>query len=207
QQFFLRLSVFRGGWTVEAAEAVCEDPLALDFLAQLRDSSLVLPEESPEANRMRFRMLDSLREYAAEKLHASAPDAQATRRSHAEWVLHYASERLARVRTPDEILALRELESEIENLRAAFAWAQETGETDLGARLSVALGSILHRQGYFAEACRPLDAALERREALAEAQPALYAELLRERSGLHFDMGEWEPAREKAKAALALCNG
>ncbi len=242
QQFFLRLSVFRGGWTAEATEAVCEEPLALDFLAQLRDSSLVSPEETLNG-RMRFRMLESLREYADEKLRAlgavtsGARGAQATRRRHAEWMLHYASERLARVRTPDEVRALRELESEIENVRAAFAWAQEAaagggvdewtnGRPDedpalsssthpfshssilpLFARLSVALGSTLHRQACFAEACGPLDAALERSPALVEAAPALCAELLRERAGLHFDLGEWGPAREKAEAALALCNG
>src|SRR5207244_3504492 len=45
QRFFARLSVFRGGWTLEAAEAVCEEPLALDYLAQLRECSLVLAEE------------------------------------------------------------------------------------------------------------------------------------------------------------------
>ena len=64
QRFFARLSVFRGGWTAEAAEAVCEEPLALDYLAQLRECSLVLAEET-RGGRMRFRMLESLREYAA----------------------------------------------------------------------------------------------------------------------------------------------
>jgi predicted ATPase/DNA-binding SARP family transcriptional activator len=206
QQFFLRLSVFRGGWTVEASEAVCEEPLALDFLAQLRDSSLVLPEESLESDRMRFRMLESLREYTDEKLHASGVALQATRKRHAEWYLHLASERLARIRTPDEISALQQLEIEIDNLRAAFEWAQEEADSELCARLSLALGSTLHRQGYSAEACGPLESALERCTDVAQAQPALYAELLRERAGLYFDMGECGPAREKAEAARALCN-
>ena len=66
QRFFTRLSVFRGGWTAEAAEAVCEEPLALDHLAQLRECSLVLTDDS--GLDMRFRMLETLREYAAERL-------------------------------------------------------------------------------------------------------------------------------------------
>src|SRR5262249_15124560 len=60
QRFFGRLSVFRGGWTVEAAEAICEEPLALDYLEQLRECSLVLSGET-DLN-MRFRMLETLRE-------------------------------------------------------------------------------------------------------------------------------------------------
>src|SRR5262249_4143924 len=53
QRFFARLSVFRGGWTLEAAEAVCEEPQALDYLEQLREWSLVLAEETEQG--MRFR--------------------------------------------------------------------------------------------------------------------------------------------------------
>src|SRR5262249_47748769 len=66
QRFFARLSVFRGGWTAGAAEAVCEEPLAVDYLAQLRDASLILAEERGEE--MRFRMLETVREYAMEQL-------------------------------------------------------------------------------------------------------------------------------------------
>src|SRR5262249_53248175 len=69
QRFFARLSVFRGGWTLEPAEAVCNEPLALDALAQLRECSLVLAEEDGEETR--FRMLETLREFGQEYLEAS----------------------------------------------------------------------------------------------------------------------------------------
>lgn len=207
QQFFLLLSVFRGGWTVEAAESVCEEPLALDFLAQLRDGSLVLPEEDEDLDRMRFRMLESLREYADEKLRASGAELDAARERHAGWILRYATERLSRVRTPDEVQALGELSREIDNLRAAFAWAREAGQADLCAQLALALASTLHRQGYIAEACAPLDSAFSTCSAVAEAQPWIYAAMLRERAGLHFDLQEWEPARSKAGAAREAGNG
>src|SRR5205823_4747907 len=67
QRFFSRLSVFRGGWSVEAAEKVCEEPLALDYLEQLRECSLVLPGDA-DSDSLRFRMLESLREYGQERL-------------------------------------------------------------------------------------------------------------------------------------------
>src|SRR5262249_53214944 len=91
QRFFARLSVFRGGWTVEAAEAVCEEPLALDFLAQLRESSLILTEE--HAGGMRFRLLEMLREYAADRLAQLSPrETTRTLERHADYYLQMAEE-------------------------------------------------------------------------------------------------------------------
>src|SRR5439155_12398997 len=66
QRFFAQLSVFRGGWTLEAAEAVCDEPLALDSLEQLRECSLVKAVET--GSEMRFRLLETVREYGAEQL-------------------------------------------------------------------------------------------------------------------------------------------
>ena len=124
RQFFARLSVFRGGWTLEAAAAVCSgvqafgysgvrtrpeptdaashrdpntrtpEPLntfppeeVLDALLDLRDASLIIAEEAGEA--MRFRMLETLREYAWEQLAASGEQA-AVRDRHRDWCLHLA---------------------------------------------------------------------------------------------------------------------
>src|SRR5438046_7599962 len=67
QRFFSRLSVFRGGWSVGAAEQVCEEPLALDYLEQLRECSLMLSGDA-EDSALRFRMLETLREYGQERL-------------------------------------------------------------------------------------------------------------------------------------------
>src|SRR5262249_38653101 len=92
QQLFARLAVFRGGWTLEAGEAVAAPELAsaaplslVDALMQLRASSLILADEptggsSPDAG-MRYRLLETLREYAAEQL--SAEEAGMLQRSHA----------------------------------------------------------------------------------------------------------------------------
>ncbi|HLV81487.1 MAG TPA: BTAD domain-containing putative transcriptional regulator, partial [Chthonomonadaceae bacterium] len=68
QSLFSRLSVFRGGWTLEAAQEVCEEPEALDPLEQLREASLVVAEVEADSTEIRFRMLETIREFAAEKL-------------------------------------------------------------------------------------------------------------------------------------------
>lgn len=68
QRFFIRLCVFRGGWTLSAAEGVCDEPRALEYLEQLRECSLLIVEE--EAGIARYRFLETIREYGEEKLRA-----------------------------------------------------------------------------------------------------------------------------------------
>ncbi len=89
QRFFSKLSVFRGGWTLEAAEAVCEEPLALDYLEYLKDCSMVLPEESGES--IGFRMLETLREFAHEQL--SSEDVERVRERHTDFFLKLADKK------------------------------------------------------------------------------------------------------------------
>src|SRR5439155_25157014 len=113
QRLFTRLSVFRGGWTAEAAEVVCEQPAALEYLAQLRERSLILGEEI--GGDIRFRMLDSIREYAGEQIGES--DDLADR--HADFFLAMAEAGEPELKGPNAREWLDRLESEHENLRAA----------------------------------------------------------------------------------------
>ncbi len=85
KRFFARLSVFHGGWTAEAAEAICDEPLALDYLAQLVECSLIVLDRDavPEP---RFRMLEILREYATGRLGESG-EAGTWRERHLEFFL------------------------------------------------------------------------------------------------------------------------
>jgi non-specific serine/threonine protein kinase len=122
QRFFASLSVFRGGWTVEAAEAVCEEPRALDYIEELRECSLVLAEECRWSRTgMRFLMLESVREYADEQL--SAEEREARRRLHAQFYLS-----LVERSKPDderEDVWLERLASEQDNIGAARAWYRD----------------------------------------------------------------------------------
>jgi predicted ATPase/DNA-binding SARP family transcriptional activator len=137
---FARLAVFAGGWTLEAAEAVCgEDGLdAFETLASLVDESLVRPLRRPTGE-PRFAMLETIREYATELLEAS-DEAGVLRRRHCEDILARAEEGAAAWLAgadPHESL-FRVLDQDHDNLQAALAWAADSGEIELEVRLAVA---------------------------------------------------------------------
>ena len=132
-----RLGVFAGGFTLEAAEAVVagddiDPPEVLDSIAQLVDKSLV--DVQREHHDTRYRLLETIRSYALERL--DERDATDTmRRRHATWCAAFVAEASAGTRGPDEGTWLERIDREIDNLRAALTWA--TGADD--ANLSLAL--------------------------------------------------------------------
>jgi predicted ATPase len=122
QALLRRLSVFSGGCSLDAVEAICAgDPLQLgstvDVLTGLVDKSLILVEPSPASARYRF--LDTIRDYARERLLAEA-EAESCRNRHFEWFVALAVEARARLHGPDQLAWLSRLENEHDNLRAAF---------------------------------------------------------------------------------------
>ncbi|MCW3053625.1 MAG: diguanylate cyclase and serine/threonine protein kinase with repeat, partial [Chthonomonadales bacterium] len=137
QAFFGRLSVFRGGWTTEAAEAVCDARnfrtigSAPDALALLRECSLILSEEVGE--QMRFRMLETLREYAGEKLTAGKEDAH-LERAHAHYFFLLEETATQRLHGPDQVAWFQRLEAEHDNFRAALQWGLTTTEAPVRPR-------------------------------------------------------------------------
>ena len=161
-----RLSVFRGGWDLEMAEGICgpADDLGMevvDGLGSLVDQSLVRIDDrstapaggepdGPAAG-SRFAMLDTIREYAAERLvERGEADALATRHAHAML-------RLAELAQPhlvggDQRGWLDRLERDHDNLRAAVEWATTTPDPDLAARMAYALWRFWQQRGYLTEA-------------------------------------------------------
>jgi predicted ATPase/class 3 adenylate cyclase len=138
RQSFRRLSVFVGGWTLESATAVCsDDALAewdvIELLGSLVDKSLVVVEMSAEDQR--YRMLESTRQYAREKLEADG-EAPTFARRHAEWIEARAIEFNTRFFTSPSLAANRAFAPELDNLRAALTWSLvEQNDGDLGARI------------------------------------------------------------------------
>jgi predicted ATPase len=141
QRLFSRLSVFAGGWDLEAAEGVCDLDEALgievlDGIAALLDKSLIRQEHDPRGE-ARYSMLESIHEYAREKLEGSG-QAQAVRHRHAEYFIALA-ERGERTLTGEERPvsddAVERARDELPNLRAALGWAFDTGELNLALRL------------------------------------------------------------------------
>jgi len=202
---FAQLSVFAGSFTLDDAEAVCETFDVFEGVMTLRGHSLLSSDTDAATQETRFSLLESLREYAGEKLR-DAPDAeqQALAERHARHFLARAEAELARFRTAGEADALRRLDINSPNLRAAAAWAENADPT-LNARLNLALGRLLQRRGFQSEAVAPIEAgiAAARRLSTSDAAAAtLLARLLAERAGLHLDLRQ--PAEARALAADAL---
>jgi len=150
QRIFARLAVFAGGFTLDSAEAVCA--AGLDDVAALVDNSLVRAEGE------RFAMLETIREYAREKLQAG-DDEHETRRSHAAHYLAFAETAVPELTGPNQAAWLRRLESEKDNLRAALRYSVD-GDSEDPLRLASVLWAFWLARGYLGEGRRWLELAL-----------------------------------------------
>src|SRR6202790_1997043 len=154
QKLFRRLSVFVGGCTLEGAEAVCDtkgdlDLDLLDGMASMVDKSLVQQVE-PARGESRFAMLETIREYALEKLEASGEEAL-TKRAHAAYCLVLAEEEATEQSGAEGSEWLERFASEHDNFRAALEWLTETGDAEWGLRLGTALFRYWEIREYLAE--------------------------------------------------------
>ena len=134
QTLLRRLATFTGGWTLEAAEAVCSDPelpraRVLNLLTRLVDSSLVVAEHD---GGVRYRLLETIRQYALDKLRTSS-ELGTMKRRHAVYYLARAHATDTADQSPYAI------EREWDNVRAAQRWMLETGDVELGSHLADAL--------------------------------------------------------------------
>jgi predicted ATPase/DNA-binding SARP family transcriptional activator/DNA-binding CsgD family transcriptional regulator len=161
QVLFRRLSVFAGGFTLEAAESVVagggiEKDDVLDLLSGLVEKSLLVAEESWQSG-ARYRLLDPVRQYAREKLEEGG-EANEVQRRHAEWCLRFAKEAEKESAGRAHVRWLPRLETEHDNLRAALGWSLgEKGDTELGLRLAGTLWVFWFTQGYSSEGWRWLE--------------------------------------------------
>jgi predicted ATPase len=161
---FRRLSVFAGGFALEAAEAVCAgeagcagacgDPLpgiepydALDLLGQLVEKSLIIVEPGEQS---RYRLLETIRQYGEEKLKASG-EAAVLRERHRDWYLQLAEQAEPELRGPAQEEWLERLDHEHDDLRAALGWSVETGAATAGLRLGGALAWFWFVRGFVVE--------------------------------------------------------
>jgi predicted ATPase len=159
---FGRLSVFSGGRTLEAIEEICDpegDLEVLEEIESLAEKSLLRQEEGPDGE-SRFVMLETVHEYAREKLEESG-EAEGIKRAHAQHFLALAEEAEPELNGPDQLEWLERLEAEHDNMRAALAWALEFGETELALRLGNGLWWFWYVRGHISEGRVWLEAALE----------------------------------------------
>jgi predicted ATPase/class 3 adenylate cyclase len=151
-----RLSVFVGGWTLDAAEQVCAgdgvaDQEILDLLTSLCDKSLVLVEQNDGG--YRYRLLETVRQYAREWLLTSG-GGETVRARHRDCFLALAEETHAKLKGPEQAKWLRRLEAEHENLRASLEWSLADAGQSAGLRLCGALQYFWIMRGHFSEGRR-----------------------------------------------------
>jgi predicted ATPase/class 3 adenylate cyclase len=160
-----RLSVFAGGWTLEAAESICavgsvDAAGILDLLTSLVDKSLVIAE--PHGGETRYRLLETVRQYARDRLAESGESAQINGR-HRGWYREFVELAEPKLRTAEQDAWISRLEVEHDNLRGALTWSLAemraaaggtTPAADLGLRLAGALWWFWFIRGHFSEGRR-----------------------------------------------------
>jgi predicted ATPase/class 3 adenylate cyclase len=204
---FARLAVFSGGRTLEAIEAICDAkgdlPVdALDGVSSLLDKSLLRQEEGPEGE-PRFVMLETIHEYARERLEESG-EAEEVRRLHAEYFLGLAEEAEPELTGPDQLAWLERLESEHDNMRATLQWSLEK-EPETAFRLAGMLARFWEIRSDISEGSRWLEAALRqsgRPSTVTEA--ATRAKLLSEAGTFAFYRADYDHAIGLHREALEL---
>ena len=206
QQLFRRLSIFIGGCTLEAAEAVCAalgdadaTRSVFDGVASLIDKSF-LRQSEPEGQEPRLLMLETIREYGWEGLKGCG-EMEQTRHAHAAYYLHLAEQVEPHLRSAHQTVWLACLEAEHDNLRAALRWSLDHKEREMALRLSSALGYFWELCGPWSEGRTFLEQALAAREGVAAA---VRAKALGAAGVLMGKQGDFEQAMALCQQSLAL---
>jgi tetratricopeptide (TPR) repeat protein len=239
---FARLGVFVGGASLAGAETVCaglelgvggwesgagiiQSPKSkvqniLDGLSSLVDKSLLRQLEAADGE-PRFSMLETIRDYATERL-IESDEYEPLREAHAHYFLTLAEQAEPELTGPNQADWLERLEGEHDNLRAALGWAREQNAAETALRLAGALWRFWYTRGYLSEGRRWLDQALAMVEnglpvlhaEAAAGQPddkqiqktsmAVRAKALTGAGGLAYAQGDYAPAQTCYEASLAL---
>jgi predicted ATPase/DNA-binding CsgD family transcriptional regulator len=204
RNLFQRLSVFAGGFTLGAAEAVCareglEWDGVLGLLSRLVDKSLVTVREN--GGQTRYHLLETVRQYGREKLDGSGEGAEVGLR-HAAFFVGLAEEAERELDGPDQTRRLAFLEADHDNFRAALSWSLgEEGDVGLGVRLAAALWPFWFARGYLSEGRRWLESAITRS---AHAPTLARARALNGAGSIATFQDEYEAAKALIEEGLAL---
>ncbi len=204
QRLFRLLSVFVGGCSLQAIEAICAAPgtqtsaiSVLDGVASLIDKSLLQQIEQAEP---RIVMLETIRDYGREAL-AAAEEAEVTHQAHAAYYQALAEAAEQAWNGPQQAMWFGRLEQEHDNLRAAMNWLLEQGEAEMALRLGTALWWFWYAQEHLHEGWNVLERALERSEGMAAP---LRARALLATGSLAGSLGHVERGEVLCQESLAL---
>jgi len=195
------LAVFAGGFDLDAVASVCSDgerAAALDLVQRLVEKSLVIAESRP--NGTRYRLLESVRQYADGRL-AEAGDRDDVRRRHAAYFVGVAeNDELARARGAEPTPA-EWLDEDVNNLRTAIAWSEESADTETMLRLAAALWRFWDARGYLREGREVLERAVLQSNG---ADPSVRAKALEGLCVILRKQGRFEDATAVGKESAAL---
>ena len=201
-----RLAVFASGFALEAAEAVSEGDgvdafEVLDLVVRLVDKSLVVAEE--QGGKVRYRLLETVRQYGRERLGESA-ETEAVKRRHRDWYLEFAERVGPNLFGAEQAVWFDRLEVEQGNLRAALTWSIENEAIEAASRLVAVLWRFWAVRGYFEEGSGWLEAVLEAAKRSSDAPPALRAKALNAAGYLALSRGGFATARALLEESLAI---
>lgn len=210
QKLFRRLSVFLGGSTLQAVDVVClgdgGEGNALKGVSSLIHKNLVQPTSDGDASdrdqEPRFRMLETIREFAFETLGASG-DREAVQRQHALWCLRFAEEADAALAGSQQPWWYARLAREHDNFRAALSWTIEAGEVEIGQRIASALWRFWLVQGHLREGQRWLDRLLSA-VAPTPVPHEVRARAINTAGALALELAEYAKASMHFQEALAV---
>ncbi len=149
QEFLVHLSVFRGGWTLAAAAQICTGgsvPEALSLLAQMRTRSLVVADEARMGDGMRYKMLESLRDFAGEQ--RTLGQARQHGAAHAAYFARFVEDAVARTQGEESLLWTARLEDETENIRAALEYFVSQRQNEAAGALTAAISPVWTAAGH-----------------------------------------------------------
>jgi non-specific serine/threonine protein kinase len=205
RSLFARLAVFIGGTSLETAEAVAGQPLGLEFgevldgIAALVDNGLVRQGEATDGE-PRFRMLETIREYALERLTESG-ELEDARNRHLNRYVTLAETAEPELTRASQAVWLERLNEENDNIRAALAWSFESGQVELGLRLAGALVRFWSVRGLMTEGRRWLAEALA---ASSGVQPAVLAKAYFAAGFAALGQGDYPQAKPSFEKSLEL---
>ena len=196
-----RLSVFSGGWTLEAAEEVCSDDKILkqdmiDLLNQLTEKSIIIYQAGKE----RYRILETLKQFGKEKLNETGSQEIILLR-HLNYYMEFSETAEPKLNESDVQVWLNKLESEQSNFQCAIEWSIKSGNTEHGARLAGALGGFWNIRWHYSSGYRLLDSILKNCSGISRT---VFIKVLNCIGLLTRNQGEYEKAEKFFKRSFKL---
>jgi predicted ATPase/class 3 adenylate cyclase len=203
RRLLCRLSVFAGSWTLEAAEEVCagdgiEAYEVLEVLTQLVNKSLVVLAEHSQSGETRYRILETIRQYAREKL-LEAGGGDVVRDKHLSYFVKLVEQAEPELYRSNQVFWMNKLDDEIDNLRMAMEWAI-ANDVELGLRIATIPWRFWQGRSYFQEEEDWLKRLLEQ----YKITNALHAQALTIHSSCRFRQGDISAAIALAKQSLEM---